>query len=98
MPLNFAQTLLSIQASSASCERLYGDVRHGEEDRRQHVCESMSEMLSAICSFTLPYIKIAETQISFLSSRGQSTKDLEGLICNEFNKKKLTRTLNDEMK
>lgn len=81
--INPPRAFLYIQASSASCERRFGDEGHGEGDRRQHVLDSMSEMHLMIRRFTLSYIDNAESQVFFLRSRAQSIKDLEGLICDE---------------
>jgi len=46
-----ARAFLSVQASSASTERLFGDAGHFEGDRRQHCDPALTEMLLTIRSF-----------------------------------------------
>lgn len=54
--IELAQAFLSIHASFAWCEHLFGDAGHGEGHRRQHVRDSVSEIVLMIRSCTLSYI------------------------------------------
>lgn len=84
--IDVARAFLSIQASSAAAERLFGDAGHNEGDRRQHCDDTMTEMLLTIKSFVYSFLENAKTQSSFLTSRAQTVKDLVNIICEEINK------------
>ena len=88
MFIEVARAFLSIQASSAAAERLFGDAGYNEGIRRQHTADSMTEMLLMIRSYILSYIECSGTQKSFLSSRAQMTVDLADKISKQISKQR----------
>lgn len=56
---NLDREFLSIKASSASCERRFGDAGHNENYLRKNIQDSMSQMLLMIRSFnTISYSEL----------------------------------------
>lgn len=74
--IDAARAFLSVQASSASAERLFGDAGYCEGTRRKHGESSVTEMLLMIRSYVRAQIDYASTHNAFLSSRAHFLKDL----------------------
>ena len=79
--IDFDRAYLSIQAPSASDERLFGDAGYSEGDRRQHNDDSMNEMLLMIRRYLLSYIETTTTKVWLISSRAQAIVDFADKIC-----------------
>ena len=86
MFIDLARAFLSIQASSAAAERLFGDAGYNEGFRRQNNGDTVTEMLLVIRSFLMSHIENARSQTSFLSARSQSIVNLTDEICSEMDK------------
>ena len=84
-------SLLSIQASSAAAERLFGDAGYYEGLRRQNTESSYTEMLLLIRSFVSSRIDGATKQVGFLSSRAQVVKDTAEEIAREISSEKIVK-------
>lgn len=71
--IDLVRAFLNIQASSASCECLFGDASHSKGDLWQHVQESITKILLMIPKFVLSYVENAqidgEAQFSVMSTR-----------------------------
>lgn len=74
--IDVARAFLSIQASSASGERLFGDAGYQEGSRRQTCHQSLSDMLLLIRSYVLHRLKMSNNQSFFLGGRAQTVKEL----------------------
>lgn len=81
--VDVARAFLSIQASSASAERLFGDAGHGESDRRLHGDSPITEMMLFIRSYVQESLSQKHLQRIFLSGKGQCMKDLAEKIASE---------------
>ncbi len=71
-----ARAFLSIQAASASAERLFGDAGYQEGTRRQATGSSVTEMLLMVRSYVVTQIKSALKQARFIRSRAHAVKEL----------------------
>ncbi len=69
-----ARPFLSIQASSASTERQFGDAGYQKGTRRQATGSSVAEMLLMVRSCVFTQIKSPPKQDRFISSRAQPVK------------------------
>ncbi len=74
--LDTASAFLSIQASSASAERLFGDAGYQEGTHRRATGSSVAEMLVMVRSYVVTQINSPPKQAGFISSRGQDVKEL----------------------
>lgn len=66
--IDLARAFLSIQVSSASVERIFGDAGYQEGNRRQKVEDSVTEMQLTIRSFVKSRIDSEKHQKEFLTS------------------------------
>ena len=81
--MGIARAFLSVQASSASAERLFGDAWHQEGDRRQHADPALAEMLLMIRSYVTSLTQVSTPQSPFLSKRAQILIELASIITEE---------------
>eukprot|EP00171_Calliarthron_tuberculosum_P003336 IDg3336t1 len=82
--LDAARAFLSIQASSASAERLFGDAGYQEGARRQATGSSVTEMLLMVRSYVATYLsRTPLVQARFISSHGQAVKNLAADLAGE---------------
>ena len=74
---------LSIQASSASTERLFGEAGLQKGTRHQHTDSTLTEMLLIIRSYVRTRMQDCSAQNGFLSRRAQCVKELSEDIARE---------------
>ncbi len=74
--LEAAHAFLSIQASSAFAERLFGDAGFRERARRQTGDPSVTEMLLLIRSYVHSRLDSAHRQRGFIRRRAQAFKEI----------------------
>ncbi len=81
--LDAARAFLSIQASSASAERLFGDAGYQEGTRRQGTGSPVTEMLLMVRSYVVAHLNSPSRQTGFISNRAQAVKELAEAIATE---------------
>lgn len=97
--LPMARAYLSIQATSASAERLFGDAGYQQGNRRQHQMADMSEMLFAIRGCVKKAIDEAPPKgiATSLSQRASAVQQLARDIANVIQAKKERNTNTNEV-
>lgn len=88
---DIARGYLSIPASSASAERLFGDAGYQQGARRQHETSSVTEMLLMIRSYVKARIADHQAQNGILSGRADSVRFLAEQIAKSIHEKDNTR-------
>ncbi len=81
--LDAARAFLSIQASSASAERLFGDARYQKGIRRQGTGSPATEMLLMVRSYVVAHLNSPSRQTGFIGNRAQAVKELAEAIATE---------------